>query len=62
MAQPKSISLKYLSELCAGEIEKLADAIRGATDTVLWTAKMRATVRGGKPCGGNRIDSMERES
>jgi hypothetical protein len=57
MKQAKNLSLGQLMRTHRGEIDRLASGIRGESDSVLWTANMRAAVRGGKPCGGNRIDS-----
>jgi hypothetical protein len=58
----KKLSLSELMRTKGVEIDQLRSGIRGDADSVLWTSKMRSSVRGGKPWGGNRIDSMESES
>jgi hypothetical protein len=62
MNRGKVISLNRLTRTHGDQIDKMAQGIRGDADGVLWTSKMRSSVRGGKPCGGNRTDSIESES
>jgi hypothetical protein len=57
MTPPNTVSLNHLALSHDDQIIEIQNAIRGVG--VLWTSKMRATVRGGKPCGTSRIDKAE---
>ncbi len=56
------LDLKKIGAISSYEVSTTVAAIRGDSGSILWTAKMRSAVRGGKPCGGNGIDSMESDS
>ena len=48
MAGRRPINLKTLAQAHSSEIDRLEKAIRGDTDSALWTVEIRATTRGGK--------------
>jgi hypothetical protein len=50
MNRGKTISLSSLTLSHRDEIDMMLAAICGTADSPLWTAKMRAATRGGKPC------------
>ena len=50
------IDLNRLNEARRGEIHLMEQGIRGDADSVLWTSELRATNRGGKPCGLTRVE------
>ncbi len=56
MDRGKSISLDGLTRSHSDDIDQMLSAIRGNSDSILWTAEMRAAVRGGKVMGTSLID------
>ena len=56
MDRGKAISLNSLTRSHSGEIDKMLSAISGNSDSTLWTAEMRAAIRGGKVMGTSLID------
>ena len=56
MDRGKSISLDCLTRSHSDDIDQMLSAIRGNSDSILWTAEMRAAVRGGKVMGTSLID------
>ena len=61
MQKPKIISVAKLSHDHAEEIRAMAQGIDAPAQSQVWTATMRASIRGGKPCGLNQIDETERD-
>jgi hypothetical protein len=57
MDRGKSISLNRLTRSHSDDIDQMLSAIRGNSDSILWTAEMRAAVRGGKVMGTSLIDA-----
>ena len=60
MDRGKSISLDGLTRSHSDDIDQMLSAIRGNSDSILWTAEMRAAVRGGKVMGTSLIDEATR--
>jgi len=58
MDRGKSISLNGLTRSHSDDIDQMLSAIRGNSDSILWTAEMRAAVRGGKVMGTSLIDEV----
>ena len=57
MDRGKVISLNSLTRSHSEDIDQMLSAIRGNSDSILWTAEMRAAVRGGKVMGVSLIDA-----
>jgi len=60
MDRGKAISLDGLTRSHSADIDKMLAAIRGNSGS-LWTAEMRAAVRGGKVMGISLIDAATLE-
>lgn len=56
MSRGKIISLEHLVQTRSEQVEQMTNGIRGAGP--LWTAKMRAAVRGGKCLIGQRPEDQ----
>ena len=56
MDRGKTISLDGLTRSHSDEIDQMLYAIRGHSGSMLWTAEMRAAVRGGKVMGVSLVD------
>jgi hypothetical protein len=56
MYRGKAISLNSLTRSHSDEIDQMLAAIRGNSGSTLWTAEMRAAIRGGKVMGTSLID------
>jgi hypothetical protein len=56
MEQPRTINLNALAKNHSDEIGSMIAGIENPADSRLWTAQMRAAVRGGKPLGDPRIE------
>ena len=61
MDRGKAISLNSLTRSHSDDIEQMLSAIRGDSESILWTAEMRAAVRGGKVMGTSLIDAATLE-
>jgi len=48
MDRGKSISLNGFTRSHSDDIDQMLSAIRGNSDSILWTAEMRPATRGGK--------------
>jgi len=59
MNRRKTINLNRLAGTHRDEIDQMESGIRGDADSVLWTVELRASTRGGKPCGLVRIDDND---
>lgn len=57
MDKPCTINLSELAKHHSDEIGSMIAGIEHPTDSRLWTAQMRATVRGGKPLGDPRLEA-----
>jgi hypothetical protein len=57
MDRGKAISLNSLTLSHSDDIEQMLSAIRGNSESILWTAEMRAAVRGWKVMGTSLIDA-----
>ena len=57
MGRGKAISLNGLTRSHSDDINEMLAAIRGNSGSILWTAEMRAAVRGGKVMGISLIDA-----
>jgi len=57
----KAISLSSLTLNHRDEIGMMLAAIRGNAESPLWTAEMRAAIRGGKVLGITRVDAATLE-
>ena len=57
MDRGKAISLNSLTLSHGNEIDMMMAAIHGNPEAALWTAEMRAAVRGGKVMGTSLIDA-----
>jgi hypothetical protein len=58
MNRGKVISLDRLTRSHCSEIDQMLAGIRGDEGSTLWTAELRAAMRGGKPCGLSRVKDM----
>ena len=56
MDRGKAISLNSLTRSHSDDISEMLAAIRGNSGSTLWTAEMRAAIRGGKVMGVSQID------
>lgn len=56
MDRGKAISLNGLTRSHSEDINEMLAAIRGDSGSTLWTAEMRAAIRGGKVMGISLID------
>ena len=56
MDRGKAISLNSLTLSHREDIDEMLAAIRGNSGITLWTAEMRAAVRGGKVMGVSQIE------
>jgi len=61
MDRGKAISLNGLTRSHSDDINEMLAAIRGNSGSALWTAEMRAAVRGGKVMGISLIDAATLE-
>ncbi len=61
MDRGKAISLNDLMRSHCEDIDEMVGAIRGDTGSILWTAEMRAAVRGGKVMGISVVDAASLE-
>jgi hypothetical protein len=61
MDRGKAISLNGLTRSHSDDINEMLAAIRGNSGAGLWTAEMRAAVRGGKVMGVSLIDAATLE-
>ena len=61
MDRGKAISLNDLTRSHCEDIDEMVDAIRGDSGSTLWTAEMRAAVRGGKVMGISIVDAASLE-
>jgi hypothetical protein len=61
MDRGKEISLDGLTRSHSDDINEMLAAIRGDSGISLWTAEMRAAVRGGKVMGISLIDAATLE-
>ena len=61
MDRGKAISLDGLTRSHSDDINEMLAAIRGNSGINLWTAEMRAAVRGGKVMGISLIDAATLE-
>ena len=61
MDRGKAISLNGLTRSHSNDINEMLAAIRGNSESTLWTAEMRAAVRGGKVMGTSLIDAATLE-
>ena len=61
MDRGKAISLDGLTRSHSADIDKMLAAIRGTSESILWTAEMRAAVRGGKVMGISLINAATLE-
>ncbi len=57
MHRGKAISLNSLTRSHSEDINEMLAAIRGNSGSALWTAEMRAAVRGGKVMGTSLIEA-----
>ena len=57
MDRGKAISLDGLTRSHSDDVNEMLAAIRGNSGSNLWTAEMRAAVRGGKVMGISLIDA-----
>jgi hypothetical protein len=53
------LNLKDLIDAHREEISGMERGIRGDLAGNLWTAALRASIRGGKPCGFSQVDEAE---
>ena len=58
MDRGKAISLNSLTRSHSEDINDMLAAIRGNSGSTLWTAEMRAAVRGGKVMGVSVIEAV----
>ncbi|HLI80457.1 MAG TPA: hypothetical protein VKV03_10770 [Candidatus Binataceae bacterium] len=58
----KILNLREFVASRTDEVSQVVAGIKGRADSILWTAKMRPSVRGGKPLGGPRIDDQSSDS
>jgi hypothetical protein len=56
MEQPRIVNLSELAKNHSDEIGAMIAGIEHPADSRLWTAQMRAPVRGGKPLGDSPIE------
>jgi hypothetical protein len=61
MSNPKPINLNGLSMNHSDEITRMLAGIHGDVDATLWTAQMRAAMRGGK-CKMTLVASNQSDS
>jgi len=58
----KTLDLREFEANRSDGVSQMLAGIKGDVDSILWTAQMRSSVRGGKPLGGPRIeDPPERD-
>ena len=56
MERSRTIDLSALAKTHSDEIGSMLAGIENPAGSRLWTAQMRATLRGGKPLGDPRIE------
>ena len=56
MKTARPVELGKLADEQSIELRSMEAAIRGTPDATLWTSTMRASIRGGKPCGFSRLE------
>jgi hypothetical protein len=61
MDRGKAIDLNSLTRSHCEDIDQMLAAIRGNPGSSLWTAEMRAAIRGGKVLGITRVDAATLE-
>jgi hypothetical protein len=61
MDRGKAISLNSLTLSHGNEIDMMVASIHGNPDRTLWTAQMRAAIRGGKVMGTSLIEESSLE-